>query len=139
MGTPRSQLEKIIKILLASCIDQFSQMQEAQTSMGAMAELIEELIDRGVENEKIRRNETELKTQKARLEKEIVHLKSHNDHLNKFMMLGDEKQKEEVNKLLDYKVKNIKLENELKDLEKLHTEKVAIYNKTYNFSQMRKE
>ena len=54
-------------------------------------------------------------------------------------MLGEEKQKEEVNKLLDYKVKNIKLENELKDLEKLHTEKVAIYNKTYNYSQMRKE
>merc|ERR1712121_286938 len=134
--TPRSHLEKIIKILLASIIDQFGQMQDAQASMGAMAELIDELIDRGVENEKIRRNEAVLKTQKASLEKEIVHLKSHSDQLNKFMMLGEEKQKEEINKLLDYKVKNIKLENELKDLGKEFTDKVAIYNKTWKYSQV---
>ena len=88
---------------------------------------------------KIRRNEATLKTQKANLEKEIVHLKSHSDQMNKFMMLGEDKQKEEINKLLDYKVKNIKLESELKELEKEFTKKVDIYNKTWKYSQVRKD
>merc|ERR1712033_20628 len=80
--TPRAQLERIIKILLASIIDQYGLMQDAQASMGTMSELIEELIDRGVENEKIRRNEATLKTQKANLEKEIGHLKRHSEQMN---------------------------------------------------------
>ena len=136
--TPRPQLEKIIKILLASVIDQFGQLQDAQTSMGAMAELIEELIDRGVENEKIRKNEIELKTQKARLEKEIEHLVSHSENLNSFIMLGS-KQKDELNKLIDYQVENVKLKNELKKVEEMFKEKVAIYKETYDYSQKRKE
>ena len=54
-------------------------------------------------------------------------------------MLGEDEQKEEINKLLDYKVKNIKLEDELKCLRKEYTNKVAVYDKTWEYSQERKK
>merc|ERR1712033_96139 len=122
--TPRSQLERIIKILLATCIDQYSQMQDTQTTMGAMAELIEEFMDRGEENEKIRQNELKLKTHTINLEKKLEHLYSHNENLNKFIMLGP-KQKDELDKL--------------KDVEEKLREKVAVYKETYAYSQTRKQ
>ena len=45
--TPKPQLERVIKILVAACVDSNNQMQTAQTTMGAMAELIEDLLKRG--------------------------------------------------------------------------------------------
>ena len=136
--TPRAHLERIIKILLASMIDQYGLMQDAQASMGNMSELIEELINRGIENEEIRRNEASLKIEKASLEKRIEHLKKHSEQMNQFMMLEENMQMEEINKLLDYKVKNMELQRRLEKVEKDFTEKVDKYEETWRYSQAKK-
>ena len=119
-------------------IDQYGLMQDAQASMGNMSELIEELINRGIENEEIRRNEASLKIEKASLDKEIKHLKKHSEQMNQFMMLEEDKQIEEINKLLDYKVKNIELQRKLEKVEKDFTEKVERYEETWRYSQVKK-
>merc|ERR1711895_236974 len=115
---PRAQLERIIKILLASMIDQYGLMQDAQASMGNMSELIEELINRGIENESVRRNEASLKIENTHLKKKIVHLKNHSEQMNQFLMLEKGLKMEEVDKLLEFKVKNVELQKELEKVEK---------------------
>merc|ERR1711895_428861 len=116
--TPRAQLERIIKILLASMIDQYGLMQDAQASMGNMSELIEELINRGIENESVRKSEASLKIENANLEKKIVHLKNYSEQMNQLLMLENSLKMEEVDKILEYKVKNVELQKELEKVEK---------------------
>ena len=137
--TPRAHLERIIKILLASMIDQYGLMQDAQASMGNMSELIEELINRGIENESVRKNEASLKIEKANLEKQIVHLKNYSEQMNQFMMLEKGIKMEEVNKLLEFKVKNVELQKKLEKVEKSLVEREEKYEETWAYSQTKRK
>ena len=47
-----------------------------------MADLIEEFMDKGEENEKVKQNELRLKTYTTDLEKKLEYLYSFNEHLS---------------------------------------------------------
>merc|ERR1712121_554372 len=114
-NTPRTQIERIIRILVAVCIDLYSQMQSSQVTMGAMADLIEDYMEKGEEAEEIRRNEKKLKSDVTELEEQIKELERFNKHLSSFIKPGS-KQKD-LDNIIKEKVENEKLKEEIETLE----------------------
>ena len=106
--TPRPQIERIIRILVSVCIDLYGQMQSAQITMGAMAELIEDLMRKGEEIEKIKRNDMKLKTYIAELEKQIEQYQKYNKHLSEFNR-PETKQKKDLESLINQRMENEEL------------------------------
>merc|ERR1711895_163992 len=106
-------------------------MQDAQASMGNMSELIEELINRGIENESVRKSEANLKLENANLEKKIVHLKNYSEQMNQLMMLENSLKMGEVDKILEFKVKNVELQKELEKVEKSLVKREEKYEETW--------
>ena len=124
--TPRPQIERIIRILVSVCIDLYGQMQSAQITMGAMAELIEDLLRKGEEVEKIKRNDMKLKTYIAELKEQIEQHQKYNKHLSEFNR-PETKQKEDLESLINQRMENDELKKEFQSLEEKHRKKVKEY------------
>merc|ERR1712002_916115 len=117
--------------LLASMIDQYGLMQDTQASMGNMSELIEELINRGIENESVRKNEAKLKS-------ENTHLKNYIEQMKQLMMQENSLKMEEVDKILENKVKNVELQKELERVEKSLVKREEKYEETWTCYQAKR-
>merc|ERR1712002_95596 len=118
--------------LLASMIDQYGLMQDTQASMGNMSELIEELINRGIENESVRKNEAKLKS-------ENTHLKNCIEQMNQLLMLENSLKMEEVDKILENKVKNVELQKELERVEKSLVKREEKYEEAWTCYQAKRD
>merc|ERR1712002_101172 len=118
--------------LLASMIDQYGLMQDTQASMGNMSELIEELINRGIENESVRKNEAKLKS-------ENTHLKNYIEQMNQLMMQENSLKMEEVDKILENKVKVVELQKELERVEKNLVKREEKYEEAWTCYQAKRD
>merc|ERR1711888_260584 len=69
-NAPRSQVERIIRILVAICIDIYGRMQNAQRTISTTASLLQEYMEKAEEIDEMKKNENKLK-------EEIESLKKH--------------------------------------------------------------
>merc|ERR1712121_616379 len=69
-NAPRTQIERIIRILVAICIDLYSRMQYAQRTISTTAELLQEYMEKEEEMEERKRNEEQLKREITKLKEQ---------------------------------------------------------------------
>ena len=79
--TPRKNLDSVIKILVSICVDLNDQMQTAQITMGAMSELIEDLLNCGEDVEALTASNKKLRTLVGDLKEKVEQWKNYNKHL----------------------------------------------------------
>ena len=85
--TPAKQMESILRVILAICIDYHIEVQNSQGSMISMAKLIRELLVLGHKLEITDRNRIKLETEKKKLKSDVEDLKTQLVNTNKFLTL----------------------------------------------------
>ena len=135
--TPKGQLERVIKILVSVCVDLNNQMQTAQTTMGAMSELIEDLLKSGENVEALNRSNKKLRVLVADLREQVEQYKKYNKHLVSFNR-PEEHQKEALKNLIEIKMVNEDLEKQVKSLKEAYRERNERYEESYRWQASRK-
>ena len=128
-NAPRTQIERIIRILVAICIDLYGRMQYAQRTIGTTASLLQEYMEKAEEMEEMKRNEEKLKDEIVRLKEQKADLEGFRNRLVEY--LSDSRKNEAWN-VVTMKHENVKLQNELKKVEGLFKAKVAEYDLFFN-------
>ena len=128
-NAPRTQIERIIRILVAICIDLYSRMQYAQKTISTTASLLQEYMEKEEEMEEIIRNEEQLKEDITRLKEQKADLEDFRNHLVEY--LSDSRKNEAWN-VVTMKQENGYLQKELKRVGGLYTAKSAEYNLFFN-------
>ena len=121
--TPAKQMENILRIILAICIDYNIQVQSIQETMVSMARFIRELLVLGYKIEIIDRDRIglEVENQKMKSEVEILrtHMASINQFINRLMTDGERPGSEIAAEIIDLEGKVRNLEGQIKNLEKI--------------------
>ena len=122
---PRRNIENIIKIILAICIEFNEQMQNAQETITTMAGVIEELMLQRYKIETLEVENKKLEESKEKLETVNERLKDYNDHMREYTekftkpIEGVEENRDMLNELFESKVETNNLN---KKIEKLKAE-----------------
>ena len=135
--TPKKQLESVIKILVSVCVDLNNQMQTAQATMGAMSELIEDLLKCGEDVEALTTSNKKLRTLVGDLKEKVEHWKDFNKHLMSFNR-PEEHQRETLNDLIELKIVKEGLEKQVKDLKAAYKDRAEKYDEAFRWKNMRK-
>ena len=130
---PRRNIENIIKIILAICIEFNIQMQNAQETIKTMAGVIEELIlqrykieDLEIENKKLVKSKEKLRSVNDKLER-------YNDHMREFSKPTEDanENRDVVNELMELKVEKDVLCTEIEKLKVNKRKREAEYNEVW--------
>ena len=136
--TPRRSLDSVIKILVSICIDLNSQMQTAQHTIGAMSEMIEDMLKGGEEVK-------ELSAENRRLKKVIEDLRKQMDHwerLNRNLMeftRPEGLQRDAVKELVELKVIKEGLEKQISKMRHALKDRSEQYEVAFAWKEMRKK
>ena len=108
--TPKEQVENILKIILAVCIESNVQMRLAQETLRIMAIFIDELLVNRYKMEALETENDRLREREEILRIQISNLECHNKQIKKLALPGDNPEEEESAK--DDKIKKLKIELE---------------------------
>merc|ERR1712050_829651 len=134
---PRRYLEGIIRILVTICMDSNHQMQVAQRTIGAMSEVIEDLLS-------IEEKSKKTKKENRRLHKVIEELRSNAKHWsNKFDKMleftkPENKHRDAIKELVEIKITVEEVENRITGVRAKLTERNKEYNKLWDHHVDRK-
>ena len=124
-NAPRSQVERIIRILVAICIDIYGRMQNAQRNISNTANLLHEYMEKAEEIDEMKLNEEKLKKEIESLKRQRNELEGFRNRLVEY--LSDSK-KAEVWDVCQLKNDNNRLKNEVNEVEDKLRRKVGEYN-----------
>ena len=141
---PRRNIENIIKIILAICIEFNVQMQNAQESMRTMAGVIEKLILQRFKIEALEAENRKLEDSKEKLKSMNVELTKYSDHMRIFTekytksIEGVDEDRDILSELIDLKiqVEDKNIENEKLKAGKIKRE--AEYNEAWKWKKYHK-
>ena len=134
---PRRYLEGIIRILVTICMDSNYQMQVAQRTIGAMSEVIEDLLS-------IEEKSKKTKKENRRLHKVIEELKSNAKHWSKKFdkMLEftkpENKHRDAIKELIEIKITVEEVENRITGVRAKLADRNEKYNKLWEYHVDRK-
>ena len=128
-NAPRTQIERIIRILVAICIDIYGRMQYAQRTIGTTASLLQEYMEKAEEMEEMKKNEDKLKEEIESLKQQRADLEGFRNRMVEYL---SDSRKNEVWNVVTMKHENTKLQNEIKKLDDMFRKKVAEYDLFFN-------
>ena len=135
--TPRRNLDSVIKILVSVCIDLNSQMQTAQSTIGAMSELIEDMLKCGEEVKELSAGNRRLGKVIEELRKQIDHWERFNRNLVEFSR-PQGPQRDAVRELMELKVLKEGLEKQISNLKLALKDRSEKYEDAFSWKERRK-
>ena len=130
-------MDNVIKILVSICIDLNSQMQTAQSTIGAMSELIEDMLRCWEEVKELSAGNRRLRKLVEDLKKQVAHWEIYNKHLTGFNR-PQGPQRDAVKELMDLKVIKEGLENQISNLKHLLKDRSEKYEDAFAWKEKRK-
>ena len=124
-NAPRTQIERIIRILVAVCIDIYGRMQYAQRTIGTTTSILQEYMAKADEMEEMKKNEEKLKEEIRSLKQQRADLEGFRNRMVEYL---SDSRKSEVWSVVNLKHENTKLQNEVKKLDDMFRKKAAEYD-----------
>ena len=124
-NAPRSQVERIIRILVAICIDIYGRMQNAQRNISNTTSLLQEYMEKAEDIDEMRKNEDKLKEEIESLKRQRNEIEGFRNRLVEYM--SDSTRAEAWN-VCELKNDNNRLKNEIIEVEDKLRRKVGEYN-----------
>ena len=135
--TPRRNLDNVIKILVSVCIDLNSQMQTAQSTIGAMSELIEDMLKCGEEVKELSAGNRRLGKIIEDLKMQVGRWETYNKHLVEFNR-PQGPQRDAVRELMELKVIKEGLEKQISNLKLSLKDRSEKYEAAFEWKERRK-
>ena len=135
---PRRHLDSVIRILVTICIDLNDQMQTAQQTIGAMSEMIEDMLGCGEEVKKLSAQNKRLKKVIDELRKQLNHWDRLNKNLAEFSR-PEGMQRDAVKELGEMKIMKEDLEKQVTKLRNALKVRNEEYELAYEWKEKRKK